>query len=96
MSYLGFFSEPIITSRGIIVGRNYDGEPHYVQQFPIYRPTYVGSVSISSNNNNSQYQSNYSSYSSNRGYSKPYQTISEAEADAEASWERLRQRNANK
>ena len=61
MSYMSYFPEPIVTSRGIIVGSTPDGRPyfagnfHSITQFP-------------SSNYNSNYNSN-SSYP----YQKSYQ-----------------------
>ena len=79
MSFVALFSEPIVTSRGIIIGSNYNGTPHFVQQFPIYKPTF--NIVNSSN-----------SYSNSK--STGSQTIGEADAETEASWEALRQRRA--
>lgn len=39
------FSEPILTTRGIIVGRDYNGNPHYVQSFDIPNTYYSTSSS---------------------------------------------------
>jgi hypothetical protein len=33
MSYMSYFSEPIVTSRGIIVGSTYDGQPYFAGNF---------------------------------------------------------------
>ena len=76
MAYLGMFSEPIITSRGMIVGRDFDGTPHYVQPFNIPNP-------FSCNSSN-----NYC----NKKKEEPYKTFSQMYEEAEQSRQEYREK----
>lgn len=76
MAFLGMFSEPIMTSRGMIVGRDFDGTPHYVQPFSIPNP-------YSCNNSN-----NYC----NKKKEEPYKTFSQIYEEAEQSRQERREK----
>jgi hypothetical protein len=76
MAFLGMFSEPIMTSRGMIVGRDFDGTPHYVQPFNIPNP-------YSCNNSN-----NYC----NKKKEEPYKTFTQMYEEAEQSRQERREK----
>jgi hypothetical protein len=77
MAFLGMFAEPIITSRGIIVGRDFDGAPHYVPSFPIFNPLF--------NQNSNQYSNQYSPKTE-------YKSLSDSFFEAQDSWKQQQKR----